>query len=87
MPLADDLHTTVDDRCSFARLVDRMDSVDREAVVTFVARILEAKRTGVNTQAYSAARLHRVLRNNNHVVALEILRNHVTGKCKCGKSS
>lgn len=87
MALSDQLNVTVDSRCSFARLVDRMDSDDRKAVVTFVAQILEAKRTGVNTQTYSAARLHRVLRDNGHTVALEILRNHVTSRCKCRKSS
>ena len=87
MTISDQLSAISEHRCAFATLVHKLTDEDRLAVTDFVSRIMEARRLGVAGSPYSASRLRHVLISNGQMVSINVVRDHLNGRCRCGKTS
>lgn len=86
MSISDQL-VTKPRRCAFAMLVQSLPDDDRLAVIDYVARVIEERRTNPKSPNYSVSRLRAVLVNEGHPVSINVMRDHVNNNCICEISS
>jgi hypothetical protein len=74
-------------RCRAAELFDELEPDDRAAVDEYVAAIHTARLTNRFTSIASVSKLRFALAAEGHQVSTDTLRDHVGGRCCCGKTS
>lgn len=86
MTLADKLvvHRT---RCRAQELFDQLEPDDRAAVDEYIAAIHTARLANRFTSVASVSKLRSALMAEGHRVSVDTLRDHLGGRCCCGKTS
>lgn len=86
MALADRLSVTTR-LCRAGQIITGLKPDDRQAVDDYIAAIRDARATNPWSSVASANKLREALANEGHNVCADLLRDHLAGRCCCGKTS
>jgi hypothetical protein len=74
-------------RCRAQELFDDLEADDRAAVDEYITAIHTARLSNRFTAVASVSKLRSALVAEGHQVSVDTLRDHIAGRCCCGKTS
>ena len=86
MALADRL-SVMSRQCRAGQIITGLEPDDRQAVEDYITAIRDARVTNPWSAVASASKLREALLAEGHRVCADLLRDHLAGRCCCGKTS